>query len=280
MTVELRLFPSFLVTHFPRTRRALVGVHSKVLFSDVSAKLSQEHTSKFVTRRTNKNQQKPFFKKVFDTLLYVPILTAVVVGLVLFVPQAYYLINPAETVPVQATEQSSVLGGEFEKGTEAATDQALENRAFSYVPEKDESLPEGKWLVIPRIGVRTQLLEDENADDALSKGVWKVPGYAEAGDTTQPMILAAHRFGYFLWGQGDYWKYNSFYYLPDTEPGDIVEIIDDQRKWTYEIYAGEEGDLITDYDADMILYTCKFINSPVRHFRYARLVDPTADSQV
>jgi hypothetical protein len=93
------------------------------------------------------------------------------------------------------------------------------------------------------------------------------------------MILAAHRFGWEWWWQSDYWKYNSFYLLPDTEPGDIVEIIDDQRKWTYEIYGGGEGDSILDYDADMILYTCKFLNSPVRHFRYARLVDPTADTQ-
>ena len=94
-----------------------------------------------------------------------------------------------------------------------------------------------------------------------------------------PIILAAHRFGWDWWWQTDYWKYNSFYYLPEVEQGDMIEIIADQRKWVYEVYAGEEGEEITDYDADLILYTCKFLNSPLRHFRYARLISLDQNTQ-
>jgi hypothetical protein len=111
---------------------------------------------------------------------------------------------------------------------------------------------------------------DEN--EALDKGVWLVPDFGRPGDTTQPIIAAAHRFGWDWWWKTDYWKYNSFYLLTETEPGDRIEIIYDQRKWVYEIYAGEEGELITDYDADLILYTCKYLNSPIRYFRYAKLI--------
>ena len=179
-------------------------------------------------------------------------------------------------VTVEPSEISSVLGGEF------STEQTIQNKeTFSYQPEFDPSLPEGNWISIPLIGVKTQLQPTENPEEALETGVWWVPDFGKPGDGTQlPMIVAAHRFGWQWWWQSDYWKYNSFYLLPDTQPGDRVEVIIDQRKWVYEIYAGEEGEDITDYHADLILYTCKYLQSPVRHFRYARLIDPTTNTQV
>lgn len=106
------------------------------------------------------------------------------------------------------------------------------------------------------------------------------PDYGKPGDEYNlPIILAAHRFGWDWWWQTDYWKYHSFYNLPELEPGDMVEIIADQRKWIYEIYAGEQGEEITDYEANLILYTCKFLNSPLRHFRYARLINLDQNTQ-
>lgn len=189
------------------------------------------------------------------------------------IPAVYYHFFPAESVAIVPTESSTPLGGDFTAG--AQSEQVL----ASYLPPQDETLPEGQWIVIPRIGVRTELQADAQPEEALATGVWMVPGYGSPGDKTQPMIVAAHRFGWKWWWESDYWKYHSFYLLPDLEPGDTVEIIADQRKWVYEIYAGEEGEEITDYQADLIMYTCKFLNSPLRHFRYARLLDPTQDSQ-
>ena len=63
------------------------------------------------------------------------------------------------------------------------------------------------------------------------------------------------------------------------EAGDIIEVVVDQRKWLYEVYQAEEGEQITDYDANLILYTCKYLNSPIKHFRYARLINPEIDTQ-
>lgn len=187
-------------------------------------------------------------------------------------PDLYYRLNPASAVAVDAQTAASPLGGEFSAGVEAQP-------ASKYEPPLDPSLPEGDWLVIPRIGVRSTLTASQDPAEALETGMWLVPEFGRAGDTAVPMIVAAHRYGWQWWWKTDYWQYNSFYRLPETEPGDLVEVISDQRKWTYEIYAGEENDEITDYDADLILYTCKFLNSPVRHVRYARLLDPTQDTQ-
>jgi hypothetical protein len=206
------------------------------------------------------------------------IVFSLVAAVAITVPEVYYRVFPADTLPILAKEEGSPLGGDFAQGVTEVEPTPTPVPSPS-LPPQDPTLPEGRWLVIPRIGVRTELQETINEEEALAKGVWMVPDYGQPGDTTMPMILAAHRFGWQWWWQTDYWKYHSFYLLPDTEPGDLIEIIADQRKYTYEIYAGEEGDEITDYDAHLILYTCKFLNSPIRHFRYARLVDWNADTQ-
>lgn len=207
-------------------------------------------------------------KRSTHLLLNLVIAVAILVGGALVLPEAYYRFFPADTAPV--------VNLEAQAETQTNTIPVEEK----YIPPQDETLPEGSWLVIPRIGVRTPLRETENPDEALNQGIWQAPGYGEPGDTDQPMIVAGHRFGWQWWWQSDYWKYNSFYLLPQLEPGDRVEVIADQRKWVYEIYAVEEGEDISDYNADMILYTCKFLNSPVRFFKYAKLIDPTKSTQV
>ncbi len=216
---------------------------------------------------------KPMTIKILRWVLTGVFLLSVAVAVIMFVPQVYYRVFPADTTPVQATETGTPRGGSFDSGAQVETQEKI------VLPPQDTSLPEGTWVVIPRIGVRTQIDSSLTADEALAKGVWMAPEYGSAGDKTKPVILAAHRYGWKWWWKSDYWKYNSFYLLPDLQPGDMVELIHDQRKYYYEIYAGEEGEEISDYSADMILYTCKLLNSPIRHFRYARLVDMAKDTQ-
>ncbi len=250
---------------------------------------------------------KPYTAKTREFVPNFLIFLSVLIAAVVFAPDLYYRFAPISTVEVKAPDSGTPLGGDFNSGawfrsvvansaqfiSNASSDQNSQNgqaaqtqtaeekppQPSRYLPSQDKTLPEGDWLIIPAIGVRTELLHTDNPEEALMEGVWKVPEYGEPGQLDKPIILAAHRFGWEWWWQSDYWRYNSFYLLPDTQPGDVVEIISDQRKWVYEIYAGEEGSEITDYDADMILYTCKFLTSPVRHFRYARLIDVDADTQ-
>jgi sortase (surface protein transpeptidase) len=139
--------------------------------------------------------------------------------------------------------------------------------------QRDPSLPTGHYLGIPKIGVATQILEAPYGDyeSVLRKGVWRAPDFGDPTVSGKPIILAAHRFGYTDWTQ-DYRLKNSFYRLPDLKNGDMVEIVWDKHRYTYQIQKVEEGTVITDYSSDLILYTCKFLVSPIRIVVYAKLV--------
>ncbi len=216
-----------------------------------------------------------FGRRLVQGLANFVLLGAVIVTLVMFGPKIYYNFFASQTVRQNSALTDQDLDHQDQVATESgqiATDSAQVKKV--YVPAKNSDLPKGDWLVIPRIGVRSKLQPTEEPDAALASGIWWAPDFGKPGEMDKPMIVAAHRYGWQWWWKTDYWRYHSFYNLPQTESGDIVEVISDQRKWLYEIYAGEEGTEISDYEADLILYTCKFLNSPVRYFRYANLVVP------
>ena len=140
-------------------------------------------------------------------------------------------------------------------------------------PAFNSSLSRNTTLKIPEIGLDTIVNERtyQNYEDALKLGVWRVPDFGTPTDRSKPVILAAHRFGYLAW-TNIYRRKNSFYNLPKLKNGNLVEIIYKQRKYTYEIYGESRGDEITDYSANLILYTCETLNSNIRIFKYARLL--------
>jgi sortase (surface protein transpeptidase) len=198
------------------------------------------------------------FTRVFLSLVLIGSILAV--GS-LVVPEAYVKLFPERTGEVTHSFQST---------TPSATPIPVIKK---YEPPFDPSLPLGTWISIPKIGVETEAQATVDPNEALDTGVWLVPDFGRPGETEYPIIMAAHRFGWQWWWKSDYWKKHSFYLLTDTQVGDRIEIVYEQRKWVYEVYAVEEGTEITDYDADLILYTCKFLNSPERYFRYAKLVE-------
>lgn len=140
-------------------------------------------------------------------------------------------------------------------------------------PGIDPKLPRATTLVIPSIKVATDVQEAtfQNYEEALKKGVWRVPDFGTPYDRSKPTIMAAHRFGYLAWSNS-FRRLNSFYNLPKLKNGDTVEIYYKQRKYVYEIYGESRGEEIEDYSANLILYTCETLNSKVRIFRYARLL--------
>lgn len=191
----------------------------------------------------------------------------------------YYTVVPKTT---------ELLGKALEESSKAMTAQA-KSQVVVQAPSttlppiaevnKDVSLPEGHYLSIPKIGVDAIIWEGEGEgiEKALRKGIWRVSDFAVPGqefpdaNAFRPIILAAHRFGYLEWSQ-DFRLKNSFYMLPDLKPGDTVEMVWDQRRYKYEITKVEEGTEIVDYSSDLIMYTCKFLVSPIRIFVYAKLV--------
>ena len=134
-------------------------------------------------------------------------------------------------------------------------------------------LPKDNHLIISSIGVDTSLQEAtyDNYEEALKKGVWRVSDFGAPGDD-KPTILAAHRFGYLAWSNS-YRRHNSFFNLPKLKVGDTVEVIWHQRKYKYEVYAEGKGTEISDYSADLILYTCESLVGEERIFKYARLLE-------
>lgn len=138
------------------------------------------------------------------------------------------------------------------------------------LPPIDPSLSPESRIKITKIGVDAQIYTsaDEKYEDALRKGVWKPIEFGKPnGD--KPMILVAHRFGYLAWDNA-YRRKNSFYYLPELEKGDKVEVIWHQRELPYEVYEVKKGTEVTDYNADLILYTCNDLFSNLKVFVYAK----------
>ena len=177
-------------------------------------------------------------------------------------PYIIYRINPGETA------------NEVEKISQpVANDEDVKTDDAKTLPPLDTTLPEKPYVRISKIGVDSPISTASDYTEALKQGTWLVSGYGTPENGISPIILAAHRFGYIYWDDATRVKI-SFFNLPKTHEGDIINIIWNQRQYSYEIYHEEEGTQITDYSADLILYTCKYFNSPTRIFRYARWVAP------
>ncbi|MEA3357392.1 MAG: hypothetical protein U9Q67_03060, partial [Patescibacteria group bacterium] len=110
------------------------------------------------------------------------------------------------------------------------------------LPELDTTLSEDNTLIIPSIGVYGVIHEGFNGPAALEQGIWRTHTFGTPEDNT-PVIIAAHRFGYIYWSN-DFRKTQSFYNLPETEVGDTVAIIWNQRMYEYEIYRAEDNTYI------------------------------------
>lgn len=222
----------------------------------------------------------PAFSKFANYFLGLVLLIASAVLIIFYGPSLFYSVFPDKLMK-QESKLASLSADVYKQQAEQKQAEELSNQNNEvlepaqpqrYLPEQNLELPQGDWLIIPLIGVHTQLQKTATAEEALETGVWWVPEFGQPGDLDQPMIVAGHRYGWKWWWRDDYWKYHSFYKLPELQPGDTIEIISDQRKWVYEIYAGEQGEEITDYQADIILYTCQFLSSPIRIFRYGKLL--------
>lgn len=179
---------------------------------------------------------------------------------------AYYNVRPSTSKSL-----SRVLS---ETARVSKTGVKSDVKTFS-LPEKDESLVEGHILRIPAIEVDTGILEGgyDEYERVFRKGVWRVPDFAVPEETNEKtMILAAHRFGYLEWSRMHRRK-NSFYNLPKLEENDEISVIWDKREYKYKVTRVVEAEKIDSYESDLILYTCKFLVSPLKIFVYAQKVN-------
>jgi hypothetical protein len=139
------------------------------------------------------------------------------------------------------------------------------------LPDLDSTLSKENSLKITKIGVNGLIHEGENWEEILKTGIWRDPDLFTP-ETGRPVILAAHRWGYLAW-TNNFRRLNSFFNLPKLKSGDNIEIIWNQRRYTYQVDEIFEGEIITDFDTDLILYTCQLWNSPVRVFVHAHRIN-------
>lgn len=208
--------------------------------------------------------KKSFFERmnsIYIVIGFFFLLFALVAIMIPVWPYVWYRINPNET------------DRDVEKIVKEITPHKVEARenVISNIPPIDPALPEGLFVIIPKIGVESPISTSRDYNDGLEKGSWIVSNYGTPEKTELPIILAAHRFGYSSWSTEKRNKI-SYFNLPNTGDEDEVYIYWNQRKYKYRIYKAEESTYISDYTADLILYTCKFFNSPIRIFRYAERI--------
>ena len=205
--------------------------------------------------------------KIYFVIGIVLILVSFLILLISLKPGLWYSINE------DATEEEAVSISTVSENLEKE-----ENPEQEPEPEEDElppfdpRLPEQNTLIISSIGVNGPINQNRDPDIALRKGLWIVPDFGTPDVNELPIIIAAHRFGYITWTE-EFRTENSFYNLPQLRTGERAKIIWGQRSYEYEVYKIEEGPQITDYEADLILYTCKLFNSPTRVFRYLNRVN-------
>ncbi len=188
-------------------------------------------------------------------------------------PWVYYHINVQATSDEAENLSGFILPSKTGTGTASPTPLPIPVKKPIYkLPTFDPTLPSQDMLIIPKIGVKAVIHEGEDSVKALYKGVWRVPDFGTPIKNEYPVIFAAHRFGYIEWSS-TFRRTSSFANLPNLKAGDTFTIIWGQRSFLYKIYKMEENTKLTDYDADVILYTCKYLKSDVRIVAYARRVE-------
>lgn len=203
-------------------------------------------------------------KKSYATLGIIFWISATVLVLLPSWPHLYYRIFPKTSGELASAIATTVSLNE-------ASASSSPHNTSPKLPDIDPSLPKENGLIIDKIGVKGQIHEGTDWESALKLGVWRVPDFGSPENSSLPIILAAHRWGYLDWSAA-FRKLNSFYSLPQLAVGDTVKIIWNQRPYEYKVYSTSTGTKITEYKANLILYTCQLWNSPIRFFVYANKI--------
>ncbi|MEA3357619.1 MAG: sortase [Patescibacteria group bacterium] len=237
---------------------------------DTSGKSIESQTQESSDKQVNQNTvRKALIMRFINTYSLLGVFLWILAsGAVLIpeIPYIWYMFNSHAT----SSEIQSIT--ETEISQEVIVDNTSEEPIQDNIlPPFDKSLPYENILIINKVGIYGEIHQDINAYVGLEKGIWIANDFGNPEDNN-PIILAAHRFGYLRWSK-DFRDTNTFYNLPKTDVGDTLEIIWNKRRYEYKIYRAEDNTQVADYNADLILYTCRLFDSPIRIFRYARRVN-------
>lgn len=163
-------------------------------------------------------------RKVARLLRYPLLVTTLVLVALPFVPQVSYSLRQVGIIPVAANALNT-----------------------------EQAHAAGHWLVLPEIGLDTQILEGADAS-TVDKGVWRNPQGATPGSMGNTVLLG-HRYAYTQ-------KDNSFYLLDKLKEGDVFSIDWDGTRLNYrvsKVWTVEATDLSIEAptsDEVVTMYTC------------------------
>lgn len=201
-------------------------------------------------------------KKSFVTIGIAFWITATLLAFLPSWPHLFYRLFPSTSGTLASTIGSTV--------TETPSPEIVSPPQI-ILPDIDPSLPKENGLIIDKIGIKGLIHEGSDWESILKEGVWRVPNFGTPEENALPIILASHRWGYLQWSAA-FRKLNSFYSLPNLTVGDTIKVIWNQRPYEYKVYSTSTGTEISEYNANLILYTCQLWNSPIRIFVYANRV--------
>lgn len=207
-------------------------------------------------------------KKSFVSLGIILWVSASVLAFLPSWPHLYYRLFPSTSGSLASTIASTVSK---DQTPQLAAPIKTPETKETVLPDIDPSLPKENGLLIDKIGVKGLVHEGTDWEKILKLGIWRAPEFGTPEDNSKPIILAAHRWGYLDWSAA-FRKLNSFYSLPKLVVGDTIKVIWNQRPYEYKVYSVSTGTKITEYNANLILYTCQMWNSPVRYFVYANKI--------
>jgi len=201
------------------------------------------------------------FNIIIGTVL---VLASVTLILFLLLPQVIYTLFPQIIDNEITSIQYPVINEDLLPEKDFSVGQPEDT-----LPPIDKTLGYEPILTINEIGINAEIHKDGNSKIALKNGPWLVPDLGDPINNFLPTVIASHRWGTLEWSREER-DLKSFYSLPDLTIGDKIEITWNRRVFEYEVYKIEESSQINDYNADLILYTCKVIwQSPIRIFIYA-----------
>ncbi len=206
---------------------------------------------------------------------------------VIGVAYAFYAENNTSITQAEFLRSQQAVNNEQDNQFSETDQSTIQEENFEVVAsDNGKSLPakiQGEEIqnkiVIPKIGVDTKILFATAADpeSALEFGAWivndfSVPSHNYLVDSAKPVIIASHLYGYDHWTD-QFRNKVSFKGLDTLDSGDRISVYWENRLYEYEIVSGELNAEITNYDTDLILYTCNDLTgSDVRVIKYANLV--------
>lgn len=190
-------------------------------------------------------------RKLLKTMLGVSVIVTLCVGA--YLTYVYYPLIRFKLKGSDLTKTS------IEFKTELSEDLGISEDGLKDMPKENT-------LVIPKIGVKAEILEGETLN-VLDKdeGVWREP-YTSIPTRGSNMVIAGHRFQFLPPNN------NTFYLLPELKEGDYIIIYWEGEEYKYKVSETLDSSVWTDFvykkekNTTVTLYTCTPLETAHRRF--------------